>query len=234
MRNSRTWIVGMITAGALGAAALSGGARAQDGAPAKALKIAVVNMSDCMEAAKCDHAKDIAARFDVISKEAKDELARIRKNADELKAKAKNLEESGPGSPLYVQVFTQWSLEEAKLKIQQEMMQRTLSAALVSFRTELYSEARKMATLVAQEMKIDLVLRSDEGAFEEEKSDMALQKNMVRAVLYYDPALDITEKVLTRLNDDFKKKRGAAVFCPKCKIQGKDGKCPKCGEAIKN
>jgi len=40
--------------------------------------------------------------------------------------------------------------------------------------------------------------------------------------------------VLTRLNDDFKKKRGVAVICPKCKIQGKDGKCPKCGEAIKN
>jgi Skp family chaperone for outer membrane proteins len=233
MRNSRRLMMGLIGAGLLGGAALSGGVRAQDNPPAKALKIAVLNMSECMEPARNEHARDLAARFDGINNEAKLELQRIRKKADELKVKAKSLEDT-PSSALYIQVFSEWSLEEAKLKIAQEVTQRQLLATRDSFRTELYSDARKIATLVAQEQKIDLVLRGDEGAFEEDKSDLALQKNMLRSVLYHDPSLDITAAVLARLNDDFKKKRGVAAICPKCKIAGKDGKCPKCGEQIKN
>ncbi|HEU4338805.1 MAG TPA: OmpH family outer membrane protein [Planctomycetota bacterium] len=234
MSHSRRLTLVLLAAGALGAAALSGGARAQDTPPARALRIAVVNMGDCTEAAKNDHAKELSAKFDVLSKEAKDELARIRKKADELKGQTKNLEESGAGSPLYVKLFREWQQAEADIKIMSELSQRQLVAARDAFKNQLYVDARKMATVIAREMKIDLVLRSDDDAFEEDKSEMALQKNILRSVLYHDPALDITPTVLARLNEDHKKRKAVAPECPNCKILGKDGKCPQCGATLKN
>ena len=233
MLQSRFWLIGLLAAGVVAAAAFSGAAGAQD-TPGRSLRFAVVNMNDCIEATKNDHARDLSARFDVISKEIKDELNMIRKKADELKTQAKNLEESGPGSALYVKLFREWNLEEANLKIATELSQRKLIAARDSFKNQLYSEARKMTTVLAQEMKIDVVFRSDEGAFEEDKSDLALQKNMLRSVLYHDPSLDLTDKVLARLNEDFKKRKSSAVECPKCKIAvPNDGKCPRCGDQVK-
>jgi Skp family chaperone for outer membrane proteins len=203
MRNSRQAMVGLLAGGALAALALSGGAGAQDGPP-RTLRIAVVDMSDCMVKEKSEHAKDLLGQLEAMNKDIKDELGKIRKNADDLRGKLKALEE---GSPLWMKLATELNMEEARYKVVGEMSQRRLVLSQNAFRTELYSEARKMVSLVAQEMKIDLVLRADEGAFEEEKSDLALQKNMLRAVLYHDPALDITGKVLARLNEDYKKKK---------------------------
>lgn len=234
MRNSTRLMVGLLAAGAFAALALSGGARAQDGPPARALKIAVLNMGDCMEPAKNDHAKDLELRFNVINKEAKDELGRIRKKADDLKGQVENLRESGRGSPLYLQKATEWNLEEARYEIAKKMGTEQLIAARDAFQADIYSEVRKAATLVAQDMKVDLVFRSDEGAFEADKADRSIQKNMLRAVLYNDPSLDITQKVVTRVNEEFRKKKGVEYTCPKCKIVNKDPKCRQCGDALKN
>jgi len=234
MRNSTRWVVGVLAAGAFAALALSGGARAQDGPPARALKIAVLNMGDCMEPAKNDHAKDLEIRFNAINKEAKDELTRIREKADKLKSQVENLRESGPGSPLYVQKATEWNLEEARYEIAKKMGTSQLIAARDAFQADIYSEVRKAATLVAQDMKVDLVLRSDEGAFETDKAERSIQKNMLRAVLYNDPSLDITQKVVTRVNEEFRKKKPVEYTCPKCKIVSKEPKCPRCGDPLKN
>lgn len=203
MRNSRQAMIGLIAGGALAAVALSGGARAQDGPP-RTQKIAVVDMGDCMVKEKSEHAKDLLGQLETMNKEIKDELGRIRKSADDLRGKLKALEE---GSPLWMKLATELNMEEARYKVVGEMNQRRLVNTQNAFRTELYSEARKMASVIAKELKVDLVLRADEGAFEEEKSDLALQKNMLRGVLYHDPALDLTEKVLARLNEDYKKKK---------------------------
>jgi len=234
MRNSTRLLIGLLAAGAFGALALSGGARAQDGPPARALKIAVLNMGDCMEPARNDHAKDLEAKFNVINKEMKDELGRIRQKADVLKSQVDNLKESGPTAPLYVQKATEWNLEEARYEIAKKMGTNQLIAARDAFQADIYTEVRKAATLVAQEMKIDLVLRSDEGVFEGDKGDRSNQKNMLRAVLYNDPSLDITQKVVTRVNEEFRKKKPVEYTCPKCKIVSKEPKCPKCGDALKN
>ncbi|HZN62287.1 MAG TPA: OmpH family outer membrane protein [Planctomycetota bacterium] len=207
MRNWRQPAVGLVAAFAVAAFALAGGARAQDGAPAKALKIAVLNMSDCIEAARNDHAKDLETRFNQINRETQEEMAKIRKKADELKAQVKGLEESGPGSDLYMKKAAEWNLEEARYKIATEMRQLQLRVSSESFRTQLYSDARKMTTLLAQEQKIDLVLRTDEGAFEAETTEFARTKNALRSVLYNEPSMDITAAVLARLNEDYKKKK---------------------------
>lgn len=207
MRNSRNLIVVLAAAGALAALSFSGGARAAQDTPARALKIAVVNMNDCMEASKNDQAKDLEAKFATVQRDAREELNKVRKKVDELKAQAKSLEESGARSPLYLKVVSDLKIEEARFEILTQMSRQQLIAARDSFRTQIYSDARKVATLVAKDLKFDLVLRSDEGAFDEDSSDLALQRNMLRSVLYHDPSLDITQKVLARLNEDYQKKK---------------------------
>lgn len=231
MQHSSRMGVAFLAAGALAAVALSGGARAAQDPPARALKIAVVNMSECIAPAKVDHAKDLSARFDAIKREDLEELARIKKTMEELKPKITSLE---AGSELQKKLYMDYRLAEEKIKIQQELGQRELLATRDAFQSQLYTEAHKMTDVIARELKLDLVLRSDDGAFEQERGDASVQKNLLRAVLYHDPALDITEKVLARLNEDYKKKKAAAeVMCPKCKIVSKEAKCQKCGETLK-
>lgn len=238
MRNSTRWTVALLAAGALGALLISGGARAQDGAAAaKPPRIAVLNLGDCLEASKNDHAKDLEAQFNVQGREVKETMSRILKSVDELRGQLKTLEESSPGSALYLKIKTDLQMEEARFEITKRTTTAQLVGARDTFSNQLYAEARKMAHVVAQEMKIDLVLRGDDGAFVEDKSDPAnqtSQRNLLRSVLYFDPSLDITSKVLSRLNEEYRKKKPVEYTCPKCNIKSKEPKCPKCGEALKN
>jgi Skp family chaperone for outer membrane proteins len=224
--------IGLMAAGAIAAVGLSLGARAaQDPPTPRTLRIAVVNLSECVLAARNDHAKDLSVRFDAIKRLEQEELGKLKKAVDDLKSKINTVE---AGSELQKKLYTDYRLAGEKFKIQEEFGQRELIAARDAFQSELYSEARKMADVLAREMKIDLVLRSDDGAFEEEKGDASVQKNLLRAVLFHDPSLDITDKVLVRLNEDYKKKKASAeVKCPKCGVVGKEAKCQKCGETLK-
>jgi Skp family chaperone for outer membrane proteins len=226
-------MAGLLAAGVLAAVALSGGARTAQDPPARPLKIAVVNMSDCVAASKNDHAKDMAGRFDALKHDQQEDLARIKKKLEELKSKVTTVEE---GSALQTKLYMDYRIEEEKLKVVGELSQRQLIATRNQLQNELYSEAHKMTDVYARENKIDLVLRADDGAFEEEKGDTSIQRNLLRAVLFHDPQLDITEKILVRLNEDYKKKKAAAeVTCPKCKVVSKGAaKCPGCGEPLKN
>ena len=233
MRHSTRLMAGLIAIGALAALATTGGARPQD-PPGRALKFAVVNMGDCMEPAKNEQSRDLETRFNGLNREAQDEVTRIRKKADELRAQVKAVEETSRGSQLFFEKLQQYNLEEARYEIAKKMNTTQLLAARDLFQAQLYSEVRKMVTVVAQELKIDIVLRGDEGAIDEDKSDLSIQKNRFRAVLYHDPALDITGKVLARLNEEYRKKKPVSYLCPKCKVESKEPKCPKCGEALKN
>ncbi|HTF58204.1 MAG TPA: hypothetical protein VK661_13315, partial [Planctomycetota bacterium] len=165
-----------------------------------------------------------------------DELARIRKGLEE---KTKVLEAvSDKTSALYMQKYTDIKVEEAHFDILQKLRTNRLLGARYSHRNLMYAEVRKVTAALAQELKFDLILRSDESAVDEDKTDesQSLQKNMLRSVLYCDPSLDITGKVLTRLNDEYRKRKPVAgeIECPQCHIRTKDAKCPRCGAVLKN
>lgn len=204
MRKSSGVAVGLAAAGLVAVLATSGGARAQDGPP-KQIRIAVVNVNEFMNKDKYEHAKEFTTQWEAMKKEINNDLTLIRKKADELKSQVANLIK---GSELWMKLAEEWNLEETKLKLRSEVGKQRLETMRDNFRTDLYAEARKVATEVAKELKYDLVLRADEGEFEEDRNDtVTIQRNLLRAVLYYEPSMDITDKVIARLNEDFKKKK---------------------------
>ena len=203
MRNSKRMILGSLALGAALAVAFTGGVGAQDGGPAKPLKIAVVNLTDCMSQEKSDLAKELRGKLEAESKEAKEEIGKLRKKADELKQRASAVEE---GSDFYNQIVKDYNMCEAEIKISGEVTQRRLVAMQYKFNTQLYNEARAMVQKIAEETKVDLVLRADDGEPLNDKQEMTMQRNLVRIVLYNTPATDITATVLGRLNEDFKKR----------------------------
>ncbi|HKS17027.1 MAG TPA: OmpH family outer membrane protein [Planctomycetota bacterium] len=235
MRKTTGFVWGVLAAGALAALSLNGGARAQETPPAKALRVGVVNIGDCLNPAKYDFAKDLEAEFNGVRKGIDEELARIRKKADELNKQLDALKDN-PGSQLYLDKRSQLDLEVAHFEIVQKNGKSRLLSAKYAASNSMHTEIRKAAAAVAQELKLDLVLRADGAPEEDDKLDESLQKNMLRAVWYCDPSLDITAKVLGRLNEDYKKKRGngGEMECPQCKIKTKEAKCPRCGASLKN
>lgn len=203
MRNSKRMILGSLALGAALAVAFTGGVGAQDGGPAKPLKIAVVNLTDCMSQEKSDLAKELRGKLEADSKEMKEEIAALRKKAEELKGRASAVEE---GSDFYNQLVYDYNMTEGAIKIKGEMNQRRLLQTQYKYNTQLYNEARAMIQKVAEEGKYDLVLRADDGEPLNDKQEMTMQRNLVRIVLYNAPSTDITTTVLGRLNEDFKKR----------------------------
>src|SRR5688572_26693584 len=203
MRNSKRMLLGSLAVGAALAVAFTGGVGAQDGGPAKPLKIAVINLTDCMSQEHTDLAKELRGRLESENKDAKEEIAKLRKKAEELKQRAGAVEE---GSDFYLQLVKDYNMAEAEVKIATEMNQRKLMAAQYKYNTQLYNEARAMVQKVAETMKMDLVLRADDGEPLNDKQEMTMQRNLVRIVLYNSPAVDITTAVVKELNDDYKKK----------------------------
>ncbi|HEY3227195.1 MAG TPA: OmpH family outer membrane protein [Planctomycetota bacterium] len=236
MRNSTRFVWAAAAAVAVAALAPAGGVRAQDPPAARALKVGVVNLGDCFDPAKYDYARDLEADFNAVRKNLDEELVRIRKGLEE---RTKTLDAlSDKTSTLYVQKYTEIKVEEAHYDIVQKMRTNRLLNARYSGRNLMYAEVRKATASVAQEQKLDLVFRADESSVDDEKGDesQSLQKNMLRSVLYCDPSLDITAKVLARLNDDYRKRKPASgeIECPQCKIKTKEAKCPRCGAVLKN
>jgi len=141
-------------------------------------------------------------------------------------------------SPLYAQKYADIKVEEARYEILQKMRTNRLLSAQYTARNQMYAEVRKAVAALAQEMKFDLILRADESAVDDDKGDesQSLQKNMLRSVLYCDPSMDITAKVLARLNEEYKKRKPGTgeLECPQCHIRTKDAKCPRCGAVLKN
>jgi Skp family chaperone for outer membrane proteins len=234
MRISSRLAIGLLAAAGVVAISLSGGAGAQAPIPAGPLKIAILDMNDCWNTDKSGQAKALQGLLtearNKLNAELVDLQAELTKKTDQLKAMQ-------PGEGLYTKLAMDYTMLEHRLKVTRELGQRGLVDLQAKYRNDLYVAARKMASTVALEEKIDLVLRGDDGAFEEEgsRTEMASQKNLLRAVLFYQPALDITPVVLKRLNDEFKaKEKAAGALCPTCKLAGVDGKCPKCGGALKN
>ena len=234
MLTSSRLAIGLIAAAAVAVLSLSGGAGAQVAVPAGPIRIAILDMNDCWNTEKSAHAKALQGLLsdarNKLNSELVDLQAELTKKADQLKAMQ-------PGEGLYTKLAMDFTMLEHRLKVTRELGQRGLVDLQSKYRNDLYVAARKMASTIAVEEKIDLVLRGDDGAFEEEGkgTEMSSQKNLLRAVLYHQPALDITPAVLKRLNEDFKaKEKAAGAKCPTCNLAGVNGACPKCGGPLKN
>lgn len=72
-----------------------------------------------------------------------------------------------------------------------------------------YNEVQKIVTTIAKERHLSLVLVRDEIEPEAQDWNRMFIQIINRKVLYYDEALDVTDIVLKRLNEEFQLRGGA-------------------------
>jgi len=201
--------------------------------PPKPLRIGIFNLKDCTDPAKYDFARDLRQELVGAGKTYDDDLNRIKEKAEKLKEVLRAITDKN--SSLYMDKYMQLKLAEAEFDMMKKIHNNTLVSKHAGNQNLCYLEARRVIALIAQEMKLDLVLRVEDGGADDDSPEMVAQRNLLRTVLYYDPALDITAKVVAKLNEEYRKKNpaGVAYFCKQCNIKTKEEKCPVCRAQLK-
>jgi Skp family chaperone for outer membrane proteins len=97
--------------------------------------------------------------------------------------------------------------ELAKLTIERETLQKFEDNRNVReyyrMSEDIYSELQKAAADVAKENGVQLVLNSDDTSPSDDKPDLFARMER-KKVLYSDPAMDITDAIVARMNQQYK------------------------------
>jgi len=201
--------------------------------PPRPLRIGIFNLKDCTDPAKYDYARDLRQELVAAGKTYDDELNGIKDKCEKLKEVLRAITDKN--SSLYMDKYMQLKLAEAQFDMAKKIHNNTLVSKHAGNQNLCYGEARRVIALIAQEMKLDLVLRVEDQGGDDDSPEMIAQRNLLRTVLYHDPALDITAKVVAKLNEEYRKKNPAGVQyeCKKCNLKTREEKCPVCREQLK-
>ncbi|MHC4605368.1 MAG: OmpH/Skp family outer membrane protein [Planctomycetota bacterium] len=215
-------------------------AEAQEpGAPGDgSLRIGVVKLRDCLKGERYAWVKEIDAQLLKFAEEFKAEQAAQERKIQNIIDKLGGVKK---GSSLYYSLLRDKQVEEAKLEAAQKVGQLKYANIYTKKKTEVFNEILRVTEIVGRERGFDIVLRVEEPYLDEEEAlrETVSRRMSRRAVLYHSARVDITEEVITRLNEEFRKKEkagdgGAAkpYFCDACRLDCSTGQCPRCGKAL--
>jgi Skp family chaperone for outer membrane proteins len=170
----------------------------------KPLKIGIVNVKDCFDDKACLRVKDL-------QKELNDLKDKYQKELEDMKKQAQTLESQMRDLPPESELFKRKRKERAEImgamKVKEEIGKLEIQEFWRKSRGRIYEEMCKAAETVAKTKGLNLVLKDDApgpNETEEEKAQIPADMKIVyRAVLYYDPGLDITKDVLASMNDAY-------------------------------
>ena len=207
-------------AGGLALAGLGSQEAAAAQEPQAPLRVGVVAFRTCFE--KYDRMKEVEEEI----KGLKDEFAR---DAEKARGKIEPLTDliNGTKEPdaLYLERVRLRGHAEYDFKVYQEVGRRRLRDLALFHESRINAEIRRVVALVAGERKLHLVLRADEPLPIAEEPEGAARAAAAREMIFHEPALDITDLVIGKLNAEWKK----AWTCPKCKRKTAGAACP-CGD----
>jgi Skp family chaperone for outer membrane proteins len=188
---------------------------AEDQAP-PSLKLGSVNLRACYDKTRYARMAEMAEDLTKLRSELHRELEELQKKIQVLTG----LMEDAKGSPdLYVEKGRQRGHAEYDLKLLQEVAKRKLAAREAEVEVRIYGDVRRVVASLAREGGFDLILRADSP--EIDSSPLMASRD----VLFSRETLDLTPRVLERLNADWAK----AWTCGICKRKSVDEKCADCG-----
>ena len=185
----------LITTGLLAIA----GVQAQQGAQAKPTAVAVVDLEQVFEQSKEKMQFDADQRTarEAIQKAAEDK----QKAAEAMKA---DLDTLAPGTPAHQQKQQELELAAVEFQAWSQYEQLKLNREAAVRIEGLYRKSIESIDRMAQEAGYDLVLyREAQGKFQYENIQQLLQQIGFRKVLYANDAIDITDQVVQRMNNEF-------------------------------
>jgi len=156
-------------------------------------------------------AKDLTTELNERRNAIKAESDKRTKAVDTLRMELENYKK---GSPQYDQTFnevTRQSIElDAYLRYQEQLAIRDHR----SLTEEMYKEIIAAVAKVAAQQGVSVVMQREQEQLNTEDTKAMLQQIYNRKVLYFSEALDITDAVLTSLNQGYKARKPAGPAAP--------------------
>ncbi|MCY2931115.1 MAG: OmpH family outer membrane protein [Planctomycetota bacterium] len=206
MKTSRIYLLAIIAL--LGIAAFLTNAFAQQAFPARG-QIAFCDLVSVFN--NYQRAKDLTTELNDRRNAIKAESEKRKKAVDTLSMELENYKK---GSPQYDQTFnevTRQSIElDAYLRYQEQLALRDHR----SLTEEMYKEIIAAVAKVAAQQGVSVVMQREQEQLNTEDTKAMLQQIYNRKVLYFNGDLDITEIVLTSLNQSYKASKPAAPVAP--------------------
>lgn len=160
-------------------------------------RIAVVNIPVISE--KYTKTKDLEASFDARRKELNNQRDAQRNKIERLQRSLR--EELKPGTDTFIQRQKELVMAEAEMQWFVDSESIKVERGLAEALRGIYQDIQTIVREVASDSGIDVVLSSDllPNSLPESSAQMR-QQILLQKVVYFNPRLDITDKVVTRLN----------------------------------
>jgi outer membrane protein len=188
-------------AGAPAAATASPGAAAP--APAGPIKIGSIDMDRVFK----DY-KKVKFTSDQLKSDALAKQGELQKVMAQMRQIAQELEGMAPGAPDYKAKESEITRLKAQLEAEREQAQADFARREAEALATIYKEVQEMTSAVARQQAMTYVVKvsSEPVTGSDPNSVMAA---MARSVVYYDPSLDVTNRVVYYLNQRYEAAGGA-------------------------
>jgi Skp family chaperone for outer membrane proteins len=194
-------------------------------------KIGVVNVATVSE--KYLKTKDLESQFDALRKSLGQQRDAMKEKIE--RAKAALQEELKPGTAEFHQRRKEIAMMEAELQWFVESEGQKVEKGLAEALRSIFDDIHACVKEVAEEQGVQIVLAADNVPAESpDTPNQARQTILLQKVLFWKPEVDMTETVLTKLNQRFRTITGsgtgaapaAGVDKPKTPAKPADSKKP--------
>ena len=172
-----------------------------------ATKVAVVNVAAVSE--KYAKTADLEAQFDAVRRKLNQERDSMKEKIE--KANRSLHEELKPGTDEFRARRKQIALMEAELQWFVESEGQKVEKGLAESLRSIFGDIQSAVREVAQEKGVDVVLAADQlPADTPDQPTQVRQHILLQKVLFWNPSVDLTEDVITKLNARYKAATPAA------------------------
>jgi Skp family chaperone for outer membrane proteins len=175
--------------------------------PESATRIAVVDLKKCFEKSKVEMMKEVDAEFEKARASHQADISQAEKKRGEILDQIRGLPDRS--TTLYQEKFKEYKMAELNLDMVKKIGQTRLLDKYGELMQKVYNEVRAAVSKIAEADGYDLVLRVEAPQLEEDTSNPETvgQRIASRVVLHASDKLDITGRVIERMNQEYEKKK---------------------------
>jgi Skp family chaperone for outer membrane proteins len=166
-------------------------------------EIAALNVARVFEL--YEMTRDLETLFDQARREAADDADKRR---DGIEQQRKALVAFDPVSEDYRRREQELDRAELEFQVWSKSTERRLKGDHLRWMRLIYKNTQEVIAQIAQERSLDMVLTYDELTDDAPDSMALRQQILLQKVIYHDKSRDITDEVLRRLNEAYRKSGG--------------------------
>ena len=169
-------------------------------------RVAVVNVPLVSE--RYQKTTDLEAQFEQLRQKLTQQREELRDRIERLRRSLQ--EEIKPGTEAFRERRKQLALLEAEMQWFVESEGQRVEQGLGSSLKDIYADIQRAVRQVAEQRGIDIVLASDQlPEATPESAQQVRQQILLQKVIYWNPRVDITDAVVTQVNENYRRAQEA-------------------------